>query len=102
MSITRPSWHAIVLIFVAAAFTTRANAAKDTPAAAPAGAAIPAENPLRTADEATQRQAREEAYLTFQRSCRPCHGNVGGADGPYAFVFPKRAADLRRRGRHRG
>jgi DMSO reductase family type II enzyme heme b subunit len=95
MSITRHPWQAIVLILVAAALTTRVNAANDAPAAPPAGA-IPAENPLRTADEATRRQARDDAYVTFQRSCRPCHGNLGAADGPYAFVFPKRAADLRR------
>ena len=58
----------------------------------------PGTNPLRAADEATRRDVRTEAWHTYQRSCRPCHGSVGSGDGPYAGVLETRAADLRRPG----
>ena len=57
------------------------------------------ENPLRAADEATLQRARAEAWETFQRSCSPCHGTLGGGDGPYAYTAPRTAADLRRASR---
>ena len=57
---------------------------------------IPAENPLRAADDATRARALGDAWETFQRACRPCHGNVGAGDGPYATTFAEPAADLRR------
>jgi DMSO reductase family type II enzyme heme b subunit len=56
----------------------------------------PGDNPLRSADEATLKKARTEAYETFQRSCAPCHGVIGGGDGPYAHTAARPAADLRR------
>ncbi len=65
-------------------------------AAAAAPPALAADNPLRTADAAIQKQARADAFLTFQKSCRPCHGNLGAGDGPYAVAFPQKASDLRR------
>jgi DMSO reductase family type II enzyme heme b subunit len=67
-----------------------------TSASSAENAAAPTENPLRTADEATQQQARTEAWETFQRSCSPCHGSLGAGDGPYANAAPRTAADLRR------
>ena len=66
------------------------------PSRAVAGPPVPAENPLRTADEATRAAARSAAWTTFQRACRPCHGSVGGGDGPFAHSFPQKASDLRR------
>ncbi len=57
------------------------------------------ENPLRTVDDTARAAALATAWTTFQRSCRPCHGNLGAGDGPYTYAFPKRAADLRRPGR---
>lgn len=57
---------------------------------------VPAENPLRVADAATRAQALSEAWMTFQKSCRPCHGNLGAGDGPYARSFAREASDLRR------
>jgi DMSO reductase family type II enzyme heme b subunit len=57
---------------------------------------IPAENPLRAADDATRSRALSDAWETYQRACRPCHGSVGAADGPYATTFAEPAADLRR------
>ncbi len=77
------------------------HAAEPKPAATPAKA-VPDESPLRTADEATRQKARSEAYLVFQRSCRPCHGSLGTADGPYNATFSRRAADLRRPTREAG
>ena len=60
------------------------------------GQNVPAENPLHAADDATRQQALGEAWNFFQRACRPCHGNLGAGDGPYAATFARRAADLRR------
>ncbi len=57
---------------------------------------IPAENPLRAADDATRARAIDDAWQTYQRACLPCHGSVGAGDGPYASTFAERAADLRR------
>jgi DMSO reductase family type II enzyme heme b subunit len=58
--------------------------------------AVPTESPLRAADARTRQQAVAEAWTTFQRSCRPCHGNLGAGDGPYAASSARPAADLRR------
>lgn len=79
-----------------AAFATGAEA----PASAPGTAPPPVgDNPLRDADEATREEARAEAWIVFQRSCRPCHGNLGAGDGPYGATFAEPAADLRRASR---
>ncbi len=84
-----------------AAIAIAGLAASATAAPPPAAPAISPntgaqENPLRTADEATRQRARAEAWITFQRSCRPCHGNLGAGDGPYGVTFAEHAADLRR------
>ncbi len=78
---------------------TLAGAEPAPPSATTAATAPATDNPLRTADEATRQAALAEAWLTFQRTCRPCHGNLGGGDGPYATSFGERAADLRRASR---
>jgi DMSO reductase family type II enzyme heme b subunit len=87
---------ALVVACVPVQTATAAPDAKPPASGAPAVAPVPTENPLRSADDATRKRAIDDAYLTFQRSCRPCHGNLGAGDGPYAVVFPQRAADLRR------
>lgn len=92
----------LALILAAASATSAATDAKPPASDAPAVEAIPAENPLRSADAPTQKRALDDAYLTFQRSCRPCHGNLGAGDGPYTVAFPQRAADLRRPSRDIG
>ncbi len=75
-----------------AAGAAEAKTGKDAAAAKD----VPRENPLRKADEATRRHALTEAWTTYQRSCRPCHGSSGAGDGPHAVYFPRRATDLRR------
>lgn len=84
--------------FSSAAFAVAVTLATSFPSAFAGSppAPIPAENPLRTADQATRTAARAAAWTTFQRACRPCHGSVGSGDGPFAYSFPKNAADLRR------
>jgi DMSO reductase family type II enzyme heme b subunit len=108
MTLLRPLRAATVcrgLPFVALALmliAPLANAASETtPKTTVASTAepIPTENPLRNVDAAAQKQALDDAYLTFQRACRPCHGNLGAGDGPFVAVFPQRATDLRRPGR---
>lgn len=88
-----------LLAVVLACIATMARAEPVATAAASSDKAPVSENPLRTADEATRQAARAEAWLTFQRTCRPCHGNLGGGDGPYAFNFAERASDVRRASR---
>lgn len=91
------------LLAVAFACTTASAGAASAPNPESSPAKVPAdENPLRTADEATREAARAEAWLTFQRTCRPCHGNLGAGDGPYGPNFAERAADLRRPSRDIG
>lgn len=88
--------------FVTVALVCMATAAGAEPVATTAtnsGKAPVSDNPLRTADEATRQAARAEAWLTYQRTCRPCHGNIGGGDGPYTYNFAERAADFRRASR---
>ena len=67
-----------------------------TASAAEPAKPVPAENPLRAADDATRARAVTDAWETFQRACRPCHGSVGAGDGPYAATFGEPAADLSR------
>lgn len=96
----RRSFHFVRLLVVAfACMATAAGAEPATTNAANPGKAPVSDNPLRTADEATRQAARAEAWLTFQRTCRPCHGNLGGGDGPYAVNFAERASDVRRASR---
>lgn len=91
----RASRTVVLLALVVA--TARTAAFATSPAdAAPPPSPPPAENPLRTADEATRAAARNAAWVTYQRSCQPCHGSLGGGDGPYATSFPQKASDLRR------
>lgn len=85
--------RAAVLVVLAMAVMVSACVGGDTAVAAEA---LPTVNPLRSADAATQATAKSEAWTTFQRACRPCHGNLGAGDGPYFATFPRRAADLRR------
>jgi len=56
---------------------------------------LPAENPLHAADEASRERAIADAWVTFQRACRPCHGSLGAGDGPYATAYAVRVGDLR-------
>ena len=94
----RPHVHALraglLVTALASVFRLAAGVAPALAAAPPA--AVPTENPLRTADQPTRTAALNAAWTTFQRSCRPCHGSLGGGDGPFAFSFPQKAADLRR------
>ena len=75
---------------------TAPETGKPPAAATSARDEVPAENPLRAADATTRQQALSEAWARFQRSCRPCHGNLGAGDGPYGLTFSRRASDLRR------
>jgi DMSO reductase family type II enzyme heme b subunit len=88
-----------IVVITFACMATMVGAAPVAPTGTNPGNAPVSDNPLRTADEATRQAARAEAWLTFQRTCRPCHGNLGGGDGPYAFNFAERASDVRRASR---
>jgi DMSO reductase family type II enzyme heme b subunit len=89
--------HLLALVFACTA--TLAGAEPPPTTAASPGKAPVSDNPLRSADEATKQAARAEAWVTFQRTCRPCHGNLSAGDGPYAANFAERAADIRRASR---
>ncbi len=93
-----PARHACALLLAASVIVMQPFVAAPPPFVGTVVAAdvAPTVNPLRSADAATQTAARAEAWTTFQRACRPCHGSLGAGDGPYARTFPQRASDLRR------
>lgn len=96
----RRSFRFVRLAVAVLVCVSTAAGAEPVPAPAATPTRAPAtDNPLRTADEATRQAARTEAWLTFQRTCRPCHGNLGAGDGPYGVNFAERAADFRRASR---
>lgn len=52
------------------------------------------ENPFRTADPETQKQAMIEGRNLFQTYCRPCHGCAADGEGPFAPAWRLKPADF--------
>ncbi|MCC6764162.1 MAG: c-type cytochrome [Deltaproteobacteria bacterium] len=95
---SKPTRRRVALLTLALTTVLVADLAARGPRTVAAGALSGAvnENPLRKADPKERATALTAAWTTFQSSCRPCHGSLGAGDGPHAYAFPKRSADLRR------